>query len=293
MIAKKFLLTLGLGLVLALSACAGVPSAAPTLTVNCCLGQTPPGLEPQVFAPGLVSSSGMREYNGVFSPGMDEYYFYHFSDTVRPVLLVTRLLDGTWTEPAPLPELAGMDASEPFITMDGQRLYFLWGAAPGRSPTDPPVYYFIERTPQGWSEPVYAGQGMFLSGDRQGHLYTTDMSTFTTNRHTHLASLTLTDGVFTAYEPVPVDPPWGHPAHPCIAPDGSYLVFDVGSGNYLFVTFLLPDGTWSQPIDLTQHGFNARAGGAYVSPDGRYLFFSLDGDIWWVDSQVIENLRPQ
>ena len=32
---------------------------------------------------------------------------------------------------------------------------------------------------------------------------------------------------------------------------------------------------------------------AYISPDGKYLFFSVDGDIWWVSSKVIEALRPK
>jgi len=30
-----------------------------------------------------------------------------------------------------------------------------------------------------------------------------------------------------------------------------------------------------------------------ISPDGKYLFFSYDRDIWWVDIQVIEKLRPK
>lgn len=34
------------------------------------------------------------------------------------------------------------------------------------------------------------------------------------------------------------------------------------------------------------------AGGAYISPDGKYLFFALRDDMWWVDAGVIEELRP-
>jgi len=26
---------------------------------------------------------------------------------------------------------------------------------------------------------------------------------------------------------------------------------------------------------------------------GKYLFYSYDGDIWWVDIKVIEGLRPK
>jgi hypothetical protein len=80
-------------------------------------------------------------------------------------------------------------------------------------------------------------------------------------------------------------------AHPCVAPDGSYLLFDVRGGNYLYFCSKMPDGTWGEAIDLTRHGFDPMAGGAYASPDGKYLFFHLNGDIWWVNINVIENLR--
>jgi hypothetical protein len=41
------------------------------------------------------------------------------------------------------------------------------------------------------------------------------------------------------------------------------------------------------------NGFKPDSRGAYISPDGRYRFFSVEGDIWWVSSKVIEELRPQ
>jgi len=66
----------------------------------------------------------------------------------------------------------------------------------------------------------------------------------------------------------------------------------VEGGSYLFVSFKNQDGTWGEAIDLTEHGFDPLAGGAYISPDGKYLFFALRDDIWWVDIKVIENLRP-
>ena len=75
-------------------------------------------------------------------------------------------------------------------------------------------------------------------------------------------------------------------------PDGSYLLFDV-DGSYLFASFRKADGTWGDAMDLTKHGFDPLAGGATVSPDGKYLFFALKDDIWWVDSRVIEELRPK
>ena len=38
------------------------------------IGQKPPGLTPEPFAPGVISTEGY-EYSGVFTPDMDEFYF--------------------------------------------------------------------------------------------------------------------------------------------------------------------------------------------------------------------------
>ncbi len=146
--------------------------------------------------------------------------------------------------------------------------------------------YSAERIPDGWSEPKYAGQGVFVSSSRDGQLYLTDMSSW----DTALAKVTFENGLFVQYDRLPIEASFGRPAHPCIAPDGSFLLFDVDGGSYLFVVFRNPDGSWSDPIDLTKHGFDPLAGGAYVSPDGKYLFFALRNDIWWVDIKVVEQL---
>jgi hypothetical protein len=140
--------------------------------------------------------------------------------------------------------------------------------------------FFVEMVPGGWSEPESAGQGMFLSSSRDGQFYTTDMSSRNVDGKTYLAKITIEDGVFTNYERLSIQAHWGHLAHPCITPDGSYILFDVESGNHLFVSFLEADGSWGEAFYLTTHGFDLMAGGAYISPEGHYLFFSLYGDFW-------------
>jgi hypothetical protein len=257
------------------------------------LGQEPPGMEPKIFAPGIISDPDFIEFSGTFSPDGNEYYFYRFSDSLPPTLLFSQVIDGKWTAPEEFTLSAGYRAFEPYITFDNKRLYFAWDhPVPSGHPSEIPAYFFVERTQDGWSEPKYAGQGMFISSSRDGQLYTTDMSSRNVDGKTYLAKITVTDGVFTDYERLSITPPWGNPAHPCIALDGSYILFDVGSGDHLFISFKKTDGTWGEPIDLKDHGFHPMAGGAYISPDGKYLFFSLTRDIWWVDISVIENLRP-
>jgi hypothetical protein len=269
------------------------PSAVPTamlLLSGPYLGQKPPGMEPEIFAPDVISSPDFTEFSGSFSPDGNEYYFYRFSSTSEAVLLFSKIVDGKWSIPEKLAVTSEYVALEPYVTLDNQRLYFAWGypVSPGQ-PQFP--YFFIDRTENGWSNPIYAGQGMFLSSSRDGQFYTTDMSSRNVDGKTYLAKITIEDGVFTDYERLSIQAHWGHQAHPCIAPDGSYILFDVESGNHLFVSFLEADGSWGGAIDLTNHGFDPMAGGAYISPDGHYLFFALNGDIWWVDISVIENLR--
>jgi len=289
--------------VLVLSGCGNAePTTAPVPTPTAIpplsgpyLGQKPPGITPEIFAPGIVSDPNPKytEYSGTFSPDGSEYYFYRFYEGSQGRLLFSKIADGKWTAPEQLAFTAEYGASEPHLTFDNTRLYFMWRHPVPAGQPGFPAYFSVERTPGGWSEPQYAGQGMFLSSGRDGQLYTTDMSSRNKDGRTYLARVTANNGVFTNYERLTIQARLGSQAHPCIAPDGSYLLFDVEGGNYLFVSFRKADGTWGEAIDLTKHGFDPLAGGAYVSPDGNYLFFSLRSDIWWVDIEVIENLRPK
>jgi len=270
-----------------------LPGRAGDVSVGLYLGQRPPGLQAEIFAPGIVSDPRYMEWCGTFSPDGTEYYFYRYFGDSPSRIFATRLVNGEWTSPEACTFTGGFSAGEPQLTYDNRILYFNWkkSAQAQSDPAAVPEYYFVERTGDGWSEPQYAGQGMFMSSSRDGDLYTTDMSDRATTGKTYLAKLRTEGGVFEGYERVQVRPYYGSQAHPGVAPDGSYLLFDVDGGSHLFVTFKQSDGTWGEGIDLTKHGFDPLAGGGYVSPDGKYVFFALKDDIWWVDAQVIQSLR--
>ena len=267
-----------------------VPTAMPALS-GAYLGQDPPGMEPKIFAPGIVSSDDSSEFSGTFSADGSEYYFYRFSDDMESMLLFSRIVDGIWTAPEQVAITAGYGAGEPHVTLDDQWLYFMWDHPVPEGKPKFPAYFVSQRTVNGWSEPKYAGQGMYVSSTREGELFTTDMSTRNRTGKTYLVQVAVEEGVFASMARLEIQARMGSQAHPCIAPDGSYILFDVDSGSHLFISFRQPDGTWGEAIDLVDHGFDALAGGAYVSPDGKYLFFALNRDIWWVDIAVIEGLR--
>jgi len=75
--------------------------------------------------------------------------------------------------------------------------------------------------------------------------------------------------------------------------DGGY------GGTDIYVSFRQENGSWGAAINLGDKvNTSISQKGGYVTPDGKYLFFfSLDssrkGDIFWVDAQIIETLRPK
>ncbi|MDH4157257.1 MAG: hypothetical protein OEW00_08280 [candidate division Zixibacteria bacterium] len=252
-------------------------------------GQKQPGTKPEIFAPGIVSHPGFTEYSGTFSPDGKEYYFYRFSDTMTATIYFSRMTADGWTNPEPVDFSSGYAAYEPHITFDNKSLYFAWN----RGNSGLPGIWVATRDSLSWSEPEYAGEGMFVSSDSMGNIYLTDMSSRSVNGKTYLARVTLSKDLFSTYQRLNIDAHSGSQAHPCIAPDGSYLIFDVESGSHLYICFRNHDGTWAPAIDLTNHGIDPKAGGATISPDGKYLFFCWNEDIWWVSTDVIDSLRPE
>jgi len=260
-------------------------------------GQKPPGMTPEIFAPGIVSIPNSAEYSGTFSPDGSEYYFYRVSKNEPEKIFFSKLEDGKWTGPALAAFAEGYPAYEPAILFDNKKLYFAWehpNPAEEKGIPGIPGMWLTTRTKNGWSMPKYAGRGMWISSSRDGQIYITDLLWQSGGP---LAKVTVKDGRFTGYKKLSggMDALRNKQdmAHPCIDPDGNFLLFDVNGGSYLYVCFRMPDGTWGEAIDLTRHGFDQEAGGAYVSPNGKYLFFHLKGDIWWVDIKVIEKLKPK
>jgi hypothetical protein len=89
-------------------------------------------------------------------------------------------------------------------------------------------------------------------------------------------------------------------AHPYVAPDESYLVYDAQpvEGNADLFSFRDEDGGWSRSVPLGDR-FNTEEGDlmSFVTYDGRYLFFSrlteTSGDIYWVDAAVIQEYKEE
>jgi hypothetical protein len=59
----------------------------------------------------------------------------------------------------------------------------------------------------------------------------------------------------------------------------------------LYVSFKKNDGTWTVPQNLQSQIPIAGSPLVRVSSDGKYLFYTQNGDIYWVSAQIIEALK--
>ena len=249
------------------------------------LGQKPPSLIPELFAPDIIQTEH-REAEAAFTPDLKEFYFRRRGGKYKNnTLVVIQYKNNRWTESVVPPR-----AGEPFISLDGKILYL------GNK--------YRERTNSGWSEVKSLGAPfkdiriMRLTVSSKGTYYFDEATETGPIRYSRLI-----DG--KREKPLTVNTDMGNwNAHPFIAPDESYLIWDDQresgyGGADLYISFRQQDGSWGAAINLGDK-INTEFGEAYgsVSPDGKYFFFHRGfggdrGDIFWVDAQIIETLRPK
>lgn len=255
------------------------------------LGQKPPGMVPVIFAPGIVSTTDIKEFSISFSPKGDEIFFYRLYENYDAKIFYCRIEDGVWTAPEEFLITSEYPSFIPCFSNDENLLFFAWRRPDPDGNSDEASMWVTERASDGWSEPRYAGKGMYLTSTLNGQLYTGIRNSEEGN---FITEISIENGLFKDYIKQDILPLSGEQAHPCIAPDGSYILFDQG-GDHLSVSFKKKDGTWGETINLWEHGFDPIAGIARISPDGKYLFFKQGNgsnrDIYWVDIKVIEDLR--
>ncbi|MFQ5420658.1 MAG: hypothetical protein ACE5EY_09905, partial [Anaerolineae bacterium] len=262
------------------------------------MGQEPPGLTPEQFSPDFITTDG-GDFAGTFSPDGKAFFFTKDEDSTGDYRLwFTRMEDGGWTEPGRAPFACDCFEYEALMTPDGR--FLLYGSQRPYQGTDKERIWVVERTDSGWGEPQFFDAplnddfAMYVTLSRFGNVYYTGPD--------GIYIMELVAGNYAPPEKFPPTlnfPEESFPAHPFIAPDESYLIFDamgeLGYGSRdLYVSFRNEDdGSWSEAINL---------GGAInteryemiasVSPDGKYLFYTLDNRIYWVDVAVIEAVRP-
>jgi hypothetical protein len=271
-------------------------SAADEPPLGSYLGQEPPGLVPERFAPQLLQ---YRSFGGTFNPDLTEFYFTGQMVEGEPNrILGFHLIDGRWRYAGQASFVRLSTAIEPHIAPSGDRVFYTAADAAGRWKA-----YVAERGPDGWgaaralpspiNHPDYLP--MYFSSTADGTLYWTQLGE-------DGQFIVRTPRLEAGYGPIErigpeVNPPSGA-AHPYVSPNETTLLFDcyVGPNDTnvdLFVSFRPPDGSWSpaQAVEVVNTDQTELA--ASLSPDGSILFFARGLRIFWVDASILDAYRPR
>lgn len=247
-------------------------------------GQKPPGLIPELFAPGIVSTEEHLESEVLFSPDMKELSFTRSGGKYKePTFIVMENKNNKWSEKSISsndidtykeqfnPSVSEMKSFEPF--------------------KDIPIV------------------GFSVSSKGTYYFYVLD---FDDGGSGHMSYSRLIDGTYETPQKMSKAINTGkYIAHPFIAPDESYLIWDAeieGKNTPdIYISFRKEDGSWGAAINMgDQINTPLYEQRAKVTPDGKYVFF-WKGDVkvrddgsryaigspYWVDAQIIETLRPK
>jgi len=262
---------------------------------NAYLGQRPPGDKPEAFAREMITKRDTFAFDRVaFSDDGTEFY-YPSSNTwfnVGPAKIrYFKFSKGKWNGPFVLNE----HYASPSFSSDGNKLYFTGGK--------PDKKHFIvwqsTRKPEGgWTEPsVYIAAPYALYDfmtTNSGTCYAGSGVHADTSRHDmDICEYKMNPGDTTIRslgEPINTK---GFDGDFFVSRDESYMIVSTKETKTyeceLWITFHKPDGNWTPLATLGPNINNgiAHRWGQYVTPDGKYLFYSTghspaDCHIVWV-----------
>ena len=267
------------------------------------LGQRPPGMEPQVFAPGVVSTENYEHSPAVFSPDLMSVYWTHEKqDPTQGIIMFSRYRDGVWTEPTAASFGAEFTNDTPYMTADGNTMFFC-----SKRPRDGVELgwhlWFTTREGDDWSEPrplefeeTMSFSGYLTIADDGEVVFSGRGLDETDARDVFTARFE--NGRCTKPVRLPVVNSEHIDGYPNISRDGSFLIFESNrpggmGGLDLYISTLDEVGSWTEPCILGKpHNSPQNDRYGQLSADGKYLFFgSVRGgnmDVYWVSARVLE-----
>ena len=130
------------------------PPDVPVLT-GPYLGQKPPGLKPEVFAPGVITRSDYWEHSSpAFAPDGNEVFWSAHVGPRKQRIFHMRVEDGQWSSPEYASFWVDRHGGGPAFSPDGTRLYFYSGH-PESHLAGHEFFniWYVERHGDGWGNP--------------------------------------------------------------------------------------------------------------------------------------------
>jgi hypothetical protein len=270
------------------------------------LGQKPPEMTPEPFAPNLLPDEYWWHSAPAFSPDGKEVCFSAFkrSEAYSERIMYMKLENGRWTPPKIAPFSEYFEGG-PCFTPDGNKIFFsstrpLFKGEERREDRD---IWYVERTPDGWSEPKHTN---FNTNTWEDRVYISDLGNIYYKSNNDIYRVKMINGKFSKPERLSdaINSEYGE-QDPCIATDESFIIYyssrpgHLGKENGdLYISFKKKDDTWTQAVNMGPMFNKGHICTRFprLSPDGKHLFFSKligprNDKIYWVDAKIIEELK--
>jgi hypothetical protein len=246
---------------------------------------------PLLFAPNIISTSD-SEFSITFSPDMQKAYFTRAvgkwgKEKLKSSIYFSEKLNGSWTKPKLASFSGKFNDSEPHITRDGKKLYFV-SDRPTNSDNQSDDIWVTEKLPNSnWSEPVNLGQeinsgktefsprttangDLYFASDREGGFGQGDLyvSRFINCKYTKPENLGKT-----------INSPKGE-WNLEISSDGSIIIFEASGREEnmspygdLYISFRKKD-KWTSPQNLKEINTTGSDLYPFLTQDRKYLYYT-------------------
>jgi Tol biopolymer transport system component len=271
-----------------------------------------PGKDPKIFATTLIAPNNEHVGYCAFSPDGSELYYCVTNDRWSSSKIIRISSD----------DLEGKDTlylkdrnyeGEPFITRDGQAIYFTAVLPPKENEIWQADQYRARRTSKGWGVPekldaavnTKASEWHISISDSNIMYFTTDREAGTSSFHGDIYRIELNNDKFInpTKLPFPINTDYND-SDPLIAPDESFLIFHSdrpgGFGQHdLYITFNV-NSQWSDPVNM---GKKINTAGwemaPTLTPDGKYLLYTYRKElvtseparIYWVSTEILNDYK--
>lgn len=262
------------------------------------LGQQPPGAQPEVFAPGIISTPNSEHSAPSFSPDGKKIIWSMWrimpgiqTTDLDQVIMFTEEKDGQWTYPDFI-SFSGKDRDGgPQFSADGQVIFYNSRRTVQTDTGEVKKWkrFYSQLRENGWSE------GKEILEIPEGQLY---KNIYHMYGQTPIVKI---EDEFYRLPDINLDFEETKEYY-CsfyFSKDDNMVVFSsniVGNGD-LFVSHKNSDESWKEPKHLENPiNTNRQERFAGFSPDEKYLFFTRhrggdDHDIWWVKAESIGILK--
>jgi hypothetical protein len=272
-------------------------------------GEEPPGMTPELFAPGIITT---EDGEGCSGWGNDmEYFVFQRWENRNPKIYIMNQHADEWSDPELLPFSEKYRVGDFTIAPDGKTLVFASNiyldkiGAEGEGGN----IWAVKKTETGWTEPKHIGLEINTK-------YHDSYPCLTANRNLCFFSrrpggygdsdLYMAEFRGGKYQPpINLGPKLNTKYHEWdtyTAPDESYMIYcstkpDGLGEEDLYIIFKTTDGSWGKPVHMgNEINTEKSENRPYVSPDSKYFFYTStirgNRDIYWVDAKIIEEFKP-